>query len=190
MTKFMRYFCILAVLVLTVGRSSVVCAQALPTASGPGSNISAGGGFSELQADYGQRILGGGFIFVDVHPTWRFGLEGEARYLRMHTAEDVKETTYLGGPHVYLRSNAFRPYVKFLAGVGRLDFPFGYAKGTYLVLAPGAGIDYLITDRISIRAIDFEFQDWPQFTYGTLHPYGISAGISFRLNGHAHFPEH
>ena len=164
-------------------------AQALATASGPGSYVSVGGGYSAYQADYGQRVRGGGFAFVDVHPTWRYGLEGEGRYLRMHTAEDVTQTTYLGGVHVYLRPQAFRPYVKFLAGVGRLNFPFGLGTGNYLALAPGAGVDYLIGDRITVRAIDLEYQDWPQFTFGTLHPYGVSAGISIRLNPLRRFPK-
>jgi hypothetical protein len=188
MKKLLQHLCILSALVAC--GSSVANAQAQATASGPGSNIIAGGGFSGLQADYGKRVLGGGFFFVDVHPSWRYGLEGEGRYLRLHTDENVTETTYIGGAHVYLRPQAFRPYVKFLAGVGRLNFPFGYAKGTYLVLAPGAGIDYLVTDRIAIRAIDFEYQDWPQFTYGALHPYGVSVGVSFRINKLDRFPRH
>jgi hypothetical protein len=190
MTKLIRHLCILAAFALLVSRgSSVANAQAQATASGPGSYVAVGGGVSALQADYGKRVLGGGFAFVDVHPHWRYGLEGEARYLRLHTDENVTETTYIGGAHVYLRPQAFRPYVKFLAGVGRLNFPFGYAYGTYLVLAPGAGIDYMITDRLSVRAIDFEYQDWPQFSYGALHPYGVSVGVSFRVNGLNRFPK-
>jgi hypothetical protein len=164
-------------------------AQALATASGPGSYVSAGGGYSAYQVDYGQRVLGGGFVFVDVHPTWRYGFEGEARFLRMHSDEGVTQTTYLAGVHVYLRPQAFRPYVKVLAGLAKMDFPFGYAPGSsYFALAPGAGVDYLISDRITVRAIDFEYQDWPQFTFGALHPYGVSAGISIRLNPLRRFP--
>jgi hypothetical protein len=188
MTKLTVRFCIFVGLILCAG-SRVACAQAQATASGPGSYVSAGGGYSAYQVDYGQRILGGGFVFVDVHPTWRYGLEGEARFLRMHSDEGVTQTTYLGGAHVYLRPQAFRPYVKFLVGLGKMNFPFGYAQGSYLALAPGAGVDYLIGDRITVRAIDFEYQDWPQFTFGTLHPYGVSAGISIRLNPLRRFPK-
>jgi hypothetical protein len=190
MTKFLRYLCVVVIAIGFGIGSRAVYAQAQPTASGPGSFVSIGGGYSAMQADYDPRILGAAFAFVDVHPTWRYGLEGEARYLRFNTDEDVKETTYLGGVHVYLRPQKFRPYVKFLAGVGRVDFPFHYATGNYLALAPGTGVDYVVNDRITLRAVDFEYQDWPKFTYGTLHPYGVSAGISIRLNPVRRYPRH
>ena len=178
MTKITRHFCALSVLLLLVGgASSVAHAQAQATAAGPGSNVVAGGGFSGFESDYGQRTIGGYFAYVDVHPTWRYGLEGEARYLHWHTDENVTQTNYLGGVHVYLRPQAFRPYAKFLIGLGRMNFPFNYGTGNYLALTPGAGIDYVVSDRFTIRAIDFEYQDWPQFTYGNLHPYGISMGL-------------
>jgi opacity protein-like surface antigen len=188
MTTILRHLCIFAVLIALGIGSRAAYTQAQPAATGPGSFIAVGGGVTAFQADYGQRVLGGSFAFVDVHPTWRYGLEGEARYLRFHTAEDVTQTTYLGGLHVYIRPHKFRPYVKFLAGMGRLDFPFHYARGTYFAMAPGAGVDYMISDRITIRAVDFEYQEWPQFTYGKLHPYGVSAGISFRINPIRRYP--
>ncbi len=187
----MLYFSIVSGLILLgLGAACVADAQALPAASGPGSNITVGGGYSMFEADYGQRAIGGGFAFIDVHPHWRYGFEGETRYLRMHAAENVTETTYVGGVHVYMRPGTFRPYAKFLAGLGRLNFPFHYAQGNYLALVPGAGVDFLVTDRITVRAVDFEYQEWPQFTYGNLRPYGINAGISFRLNPLRRFPRH
>ena len=64
-------------------------AQAVSTATGPGSTIVVGGGASLFNSPYGQRDLGGGFIFADIQPHWRFGVELEARYLRLHTSEDV-----------------------------------------------------------------------------------------------------
>jgi opacity protein-like surface antigen len=162
-------------------------AQGLPAASGPGTFISVGAGYSFVQADYGQRTLGGGMAFVDIHPTWRFGLEGEARLLRMNTSEGVTESTYLAGPHIYIRPGRLRPYVKILAGAGKISFPFGYGQGTYFAYAPGVGVDYLVNDRWSLRLIDMEYQQWPQFTFGTLHPYGASAGIVFRINKVDHY---
>jgi opacity protein-like surface antigen len=190
MTKLMRHFCTLVVLLLLGGANYAAHAQADPTASGPGSNVTAGGGVSVFQEDYGQRYIGGYFAYVDVHPQWRYGLEGEVRFLRFHTNENVTETNYLGGVHVYLRPQAFRPYVKLLAGVGQINFPFNLGTGNYLAIAPGAGIDYIVSDRITIRAIDFEYQEWPQFTYGALHPYGISVGVSYRINALRRYPKH
>jgi opacity protein-like surface antigen len=163
-------------------------AQAQPTASGPGSYVSAGLGYSAYQVDYGQRVLGGGTVFVDVHPTWRYGVEGEARLLRMNASEDVTESTYLVGPHIFIRQGRLRPYVKLLVGLGKINLPFNYAQGTFFAYAPGAGVDYTLSDRISLRLVDFEYQEWPQFTYGNLHPYGVSAGVVIRINGLNRFP--
>lgn len=157
-------------------------AQAVPTATGPGSRLSLGIAGSGFQADYGKRYIGGGAVYVDTNITPHLGLEAEARTLRYHEEAGIRQTTYLVGPRITLPQHAFAPYAKLLVGVGQFHFPYGYADGRYFVIAPGAGIDYpLRGSGIKLRLIDFEYQDWPQFTYGQLHPYGISAGISIRL---------
>ena len=164
-------------------------AQAIPTASGPGSNVTVGGGISSFQSVYGNRYLGGGFLYADANPHWRVGLEGEARFLRCHTFEDVTETTYLGGARVLLlRPRRLQPYAKFLAGVGEITLPFNYAHGSFLTYAPGAGLDVALNNYVTVRVVDLEYQHWPQFTYGALSPYGVSAGISLRLNPIRWFP--
>ncbi len=155
--------------------------QALATATGPGRYLGVGGTVSIYQAQYGRQVLGGTSVFFDANPTWRLGFEGEGRTLQLHSQESVSESTLLAGPRLSLRSQGVVPYVKFLAGGGRLNFPFHYAQGDYFVLAPGAGIDYRWRGRLTVRLIDFEYQDWPQFSFGAFHPYGFSAGLSVRL---------
>ena len=159
-------------------------AQAVATASGPGSLVAVGGGISAFQAVYGNQRIAGGFVYADVNPHWRAGFEGEARFLRYNTFEDVAETNYIGGVRVMLLHprRRLQPYTKFLAGMGRISLPFGYAHGSFLTYAPGAGLDVALNNYVTVRAMDFEYQHWPQFTYGSLSPYGISAGISLRLN--------
>lgn len=158
-------------------------AQAVATATGPGSFVAVGGGISAFQAVYGNQNIAGGFLYADVNPHWRVGFEGEARFLRYHTFEDVTETNYLGGVRVMLlRPRRLQPYTKFLAGMGKITLPFGYAHGSFLTYAPGAGLDVALNSYVAVRVVDFEYQHWPQFTYGPLNPYGISTGISVRLN--------
>jgi hypothetical protein len=165
-------------------------AQAVPTATGPGSYIAVGGGASLFQADYGKRVIDGFTGYADVNPTWRYGLEAEVRVLNHHTSEDVSERNYLIGPRVAVAGfGPFRPYAKFLIGDSRIEFPFRYAQGSYLTYAPGGGLEYMLGDRLAIRIIDAEYQFWPSFTYGSLHPYGVSAGISFRLNRVKRLPD-
>ena len=164
-------------------------AQAVATATGPGTSIVAGGGASLFNSSYGQRNLGGGFVFADIQPHWRFGVELEARYLRVHSSEDVTEKNYLAGPRLLLRSGQWQPYAKFLIGDGHIDLPFHYAHGDFLALVPGAGLELELNEYINVRAIDVEYQLWRDSPFGEVRPYGISSGISFRLTPIARFPK-
>jgi len=188
-------FALLCLLALIAAVPGTLSAQAMPTASGPGGYISVGAGASLYHFEYGERDLGGIMAWTDVNPTWRYGLEGEVRSLRYHTDEGVKETTYLAGPRIAIFPGPLRPYVKLLAGAGHYDLPFGFAQGTFFTYAPGAGLDYMLTDHIAIRVVDFEYQVSRKFQASTLQPetnlinYGISAGISIRLNPLIKFPK-
>lgn len=160
--------------------SSQARAQATPTAIGPGSYLSVGLAASAFQQDYGQRYVGGETLFVDANLYRKYGAEFEVRRLNFHTSEDVKENTYMGGIKYSIRPHHLRPYVKLLAGEGTFQYPFHYAHGSYFVVAPAAGLDWHIKDsRWTIRAVDFQYQIWPDFSYGQLHPYGFTSGVSF-----------
>jgi hypothetical protein len=170
--------------VLLVMLPQAALAQALPTAVGPGAYVIVGGTFSDFQGDYGDRTIKGASVYADSNLAWRYGIETEAR--RMTYAEfGQRQSTLLAGPRWAFHPKGFVPYVKLLAGGGRFDFPFGYAYGDYFVVAPGAGVDLRLGQRVRLRLADFEYQVWPGFTYGSLHPYGISTGISFQVLGSA-----
>lgn len=175
-------------LLLTLG-TRPIAAQARSTAGGPGSFIAVGGGASAFRSDYGQQTLAGGFLFADIQPTWRFGIELEARSLRLHNSEQLTEASYLAGVRATWRPEGVSPYVKFLVGDGHIGLPFGYGQGDYLALVPGAGLEYTLTDRIALRAIDVEYQYWPKFSFGPLQPWGVSTGLSFRLNPLSRYPK-
>jgi hypothetical protein len=182
-----RAFIATAVLFAGIQRSP---AQVVPSAVGPGAYVAVGGGASGFQAVYGQRDLAGGLIYVDVHPQWRIGFEGEARFLRYHTSEEVTESNYLGGIRVLVfRSHNVGLYTKFLAGMGKITLPFGDAHGSFLAYAPGAGLDVALNHYVTVRAIDFEYQHWPEFPYGSFSPYGISASIRVRVTPIAFVPQ-
>jgi len=55
--------------------AAAACAQARETAGGPGASLATGGGMLMFQALYGQRDPGGGFVFADFSPHWRFNVE-------------------------------------------------------------------------------------------------------------------
>jgi len=159
-----------------------VHAQARYAGEGPGTYIAVGATASAFESDYGKRLLEGGTIFLDLNLYRRVGVEAEVRDLRLHSDDDVRESTYLMGPKISTHGRSLRPYAKLLAGEGRFNFPFNYAHGSYFVIAPGAGLDWRVGgSRFMIRIIDFEYQMWPMFTYGALHPYGFTSGVSFRV---------
>jgi hypothetical protein len=178
----------IAALLLAAGESTP--AQVVPAAVGPGAYVAVGAGVSAFQAVYGQRDLAGGFLYADVHPQWRIGFEGEARFLRFHTSEDVTETNYIGGIRVRLfHAHSLEPYAKFLVGMGKITLPFDQAHGSFLAYVPGAGLDVVLNHNVTLRAIDLEYQHWPQFPYGSFSPYGVSSGIRVRITPIARIPQ-
>lgn len=167
--------------------SGAAQAQKLPTATGSGAYLDVGGTYSEMQAEYPRRVLGGAGIYADLNIRRHLGIEGEVRWLRQNQIFGSNETTYLVGPRFELHRGRFSPYVKGLVGGGKLVFPYGDGYGDYTAVAFGGGLDVNLTEKIKLRAFDFEYQDWPVFNYGpgtqqqALTPYGISAGLSYRV---------
>jgi hypothetical protein len=173
-------FCAGLAAVLASGHGAA--AQALPTASGPGAYVVLGGTYSGFESDYGARKINGASAYIDANFIWRFGVETEAR--RMNYPDfGERESTLLAGPRWSFRPAGFVPYVKVLAGGGRFDFPYGFGYGNYFVVSPGAGVDLTLGRRVRVRLIDLEYQEWPGFTFGAIHPYGVSAGISYEVLG-------
>lgn len=156
-------------------------AQARYAGTGPGSLVTVGTTLTGSHFDYGHRDLAGITAFVDLNPSWRYGIEGEYTSMRFRNVADAHPATYLVGPRLSLRPHRLDPYVKVLVGLGRFSFPYGYATGNYFVVAPGAGVDWRATERVRLRLADFEYQEWPQFTYGAIHPYSVSVGFSVSL---------
>jgi len=171
-------------------------AQKLPTATAPGAYIAIGGTYSGFQAEYPQRVLGGAGGYIDLNIRRHLGIEGEARWLRQNQIAGSHETTYLVGPRFELHRGRFSPYAKALVGDGKLVFPYGDGYGNYVVVAGGGGLDVNISENFKVRAIDFEYQDWPRFNFGAgtgiypINPYGISVGLSYRIYHSGGWPRH
>jgi hypothetical protein len=159
-------------------------AQAKPAGIGPGAYTTIGIAGSVYESDYGKLHLVAPTIYVDTHLHRYVGLEAEARFLRHvpQASNYVSMNEFLVGPRYSFKPVNWVPYVKMPVGVAHMRFPYGLATGTYFVMAPGGGLEYWMqNDRVRVRVVDFEYQLWPQFTFGTLHPYGVSAGVSFHI---------
>ena len=59
--------------------------------------------------------------------------------------------------------------------------------GKFTDIAYGGGVDLKLNKRFSIRAFDFEYQQYPKFVKNSLlqgqqlFPYGASVGIGYKL---------
>jgi opacity protein-like surface antigen len=180
----MTQFRIPAMLKLVLAMLSLVAsaaAQKLPTATAPGASITVGGTYSAVEAKYPQGVQYGAGAYVDLNFRRSIGLEGEVHFLRENTIAGSHQTTFLVGPRVELHYGRLSPFAKALVGDGKLTFPYNLGYGNYLVVGGGGGIDYRLTENLKLRAVDFEYQYWPSFTLGSISPYGVSAGLSYRF---------
>ena len=165
-------------------------AQVVPSATSRTFSVSAGAFGSMAQPDYGDqgfaqtspnRLFGPG-AFVDVHFSRWVQVQAEGRWLRFNQfylrglPPGNGESTYLIGPRIPIVTfHRISPYGKFLVGLGNGPF----LNGNTFVLAYGGGVDYRLTRRFTLRAIDFEYQRWS--VTPTLYPYGGSVGISYKI---------
>jgi hypothetical protein len=177
--RFRRTFLLFLVLcLLAAGRSAL--GQSTESATAGGVALWAGAGASGYYIQYGAIKELGISGYVDADSIRHFGIEGEGRALEFRQTANVHVETYMGGPRYHFNFGRFQPYAKGLAGIGYFNFPYNYAHGSYLVVAPGGGIDYRLNRRWSAR-VDFEYQYWPQFTYGAMSSGGVTTGVRYRI---------
>jgi hypothetical protein len=190
--KLKRSISIFSLILFLAGVASAR-AQVVPSAYKSQFTLTAGGLGSVFQPDYaGQgvaqespnRLYGIG-AFVDARFNRWVQVEAEGRWLRFNQFENIYEDNYLIGPrfpiHTFKFMNA-TPYGKVLVGYGKLNFENNVAYGRFTDIAYGGGVDFRVTNRISVRG-DFEYQQWPSWLNSTLYPYGASAGVSYKILG-------
>lgn len=156
-------------------------AQVAPAGDRGSLNVFAGATMSGFTIQYGERKMLGFSAFVDADSTRHLGLEAEARWLVFHQTAQVNATTWLAGPRYRRPVGKLQIYFKCLAGIGQFNFPYQDAYGRYLVVAPGAGVDFNLSNRVRLRLVDAEYQDWPEFTFGAMSSAGISGGVRIRI---------
>jgi hypothetical protein len=171
---------------LLAGADSRICrAQAAPAAFQEKVTLDVGGMASAFDPDYVPNKIAGAGGYVDLNLFHGVGVEAEARWLRWHGFEGIKQDNYLIGPRFKIRHFwKAQPYVKVLGGFSDMDFENHDASGRFTTVAGGGGIDIHLGHRWTVRPVDFEYQVWPKFLMSTLSPYGGSAGVSYRILSH------
>jgi hypothetical protein len=115
------------------------------------------------------------------------GVEFEGRDVNYATPDYLpghRMTTGLIGPmYQWRRQSRIRPYVKYLMGIGNIDFPNGtnYQQDTRAIFAPAGGADVRLIGRLSARG-EYEYQMWHAiFGPHDLTPNGFTFGVVYDL---------
>jgi Outer membrane protein beta-barrel domain len=172
---------VVVILALAAGLASLAQAQAASSGDQGGVGIFAGATGTGSYVQYGERKMLGVTGFVDADGRRRLGLEAEGQWVEFHQSSDVHIETYSIGVRYHFGKARFQPYVKGLVGFGDFNFPYKLATGRFLVVTGGGGLDIRLSRRIYIRAVDFEYQTWPQFTFGAMTTLNASAGLRVRV---------
>jgi opacity protein-like surface antigen len=167
---------------------------------GPAANkgvlpVEVGAGMSDFSLDWGPgNRMEGISAWVDFYPNGlpRFlhglGVEATGHAIDFGRPAAIprmrQDSAELGAIYTWNRYRTFRPYAKFLGGIGSIDFPLmgtSYTHDTFTVFSPGGGIEYHAWQNIWIRA-DYEYQFW-HHTFGPhdLNPNGFTIGASYDL---------
>ncbi len=163
-----------------LGVASMLCGQAIPTASRSG-DLKIGGGFSTANSDYGPRFNGGGAYFdYDFLP--HIGVTGEFHFVQ--GPNNLYEKTYEVGGRYYRTYGRIAPFAKVLYGRGVFNFPTlpdGFtANLAYNLIAVGGGADFKVKPYLYVRA-DWEYQEWFNFAQSSLSPSILTIGAAYRF---------
>jgi hypothetical protein len=180
---------------MLIGAATRLSAQVAYSAREGKLPLSVGFGVADFSDDWGDRNPRqvGLTLWID----WRLphmpsklqglGIEFEGRDVNYATPDYLpghRMTTGLAGPmYQWRRENRIRPYVKYLMGIGNLDFPGRccYQQDTRAVFAPAGGADVRLIGRLSARG-EYEYQMWHQiFGPHDLTPQGFTFGVLYDL---------
>ena len=196
----MRKLAFAVLFVLPAFATSLAQAQVEFSASEKHISAAAGGTVSIFQPDFAGNFSPNSphVPVAEASPYPLFGLgvyldarlfrwvqpEVEARRLRFNQYDHIYQDTYLAGGRVPIcRLWRAGVYGKALGGFSKMQFGGNSdAHGRFTDIAFGGSADIKMTRRITLRAVDFEYQYWPSSRHSpTLSPYGASVGIAYRL---------
>jgi len=160
--------------------------------SNPSSGVCLSGATCIPAARASSYPLFGAGAYVDVRLKRWVQIEAEARWLRFNQYggfgkyAGIYQDNYLIGPRLPVyRFWKATVYGKALGGFSKMHFGTFYGAdaghGTFTDLAFGGGMDIKLTKRLSLRALDVEYQYWPSWSNASLSPYGASVGVGYKL---------
>jgi opacity protein-like surface antigen len=192
---FFRLISRLSLAALFVAAGFPAFSQVVPAARVGGPPLVVGVGISDFSTDFGPASrwrMEGISAWVDYYPqhlpSFLRGLGVEfvghdINYNRPAVLPRMRQDTGEGGAiYTWRHFRNFRPYAKYVAGIGSIDFPpYGvYDHDTRSVMSPGGGAEYRVLGNIWVRG-DYEYQTWGLLWGSPNHltPNGFTIGASY-----------
>lgn len=171
-------------------------AQVAPAAKVSGLPLGVGVGLTDYDLDYGpgRRMLGVS-AWADYNVWHGLGVEAEGTSILWDKPDVItrmKQDSIKGGAiYKYHPIFGVRPEVKYLIGLGSIDFPSRnplYTHDTYTMTAAGGGAEYRVWQTVYAH-FDYEYQWWYSYHGNhTLNPNGFTVGATYYLRGmHRHY---
>ena len=171
----------LIVLALLGFASSQANAQAAPTATSAGI-FQIGLGGTLAKPDYGELTIKGFSLYTTFDFKTHWGIEGDVHWVNLSNPDNIGEKSYLIGPRYVRRYGRLNPYAKILLGRGVFIYQNQNVAVAANMYAAGAGVDIRAWRNINIRALDFEYQQWPGFADHGLTPIVATAGVAYSFH--------
>ncbi len=182
----MMKFCLpaLAVALTFAAAAPSLSAQAIATATG--NALAVGLAYESANPDYGPIRSSGLGFYVNYDFSRYVGATAEFNFQTSFSHPVFLEHTYLFGLRgEYHYKKRYVPYGKILIGAATAspngNFPLLNAPGSYPMFAIGGGLDIRLDHHVTIRAIDYEQQEWLEYHPNGLTPSIISFGGAYRF---------
>ena len=165
-----------------LGGASVLCAQAIPTASRT-ADVQIGVGYSIARPDYPPHTNAQGFAaYADFDFRSHLGVEAEFHQVYSTTGNQSFQRTYEIGSRYFRTYGPLVPYAKLMIGRGDFNYPFGQTQLGYNMFAAGLGADYKLGPYLRVRG-EYEFQKWTSFPNAGLTPQIVTIGFAYHIAG-------
>ena len=177
--------CLSALVLVLVGAAYTPRLQAQAAATATGNTLSVGLSYQNINPDYGPVRASGVGLFVNYDFSRYIGATAEVNLQTALSSVVFPERTYMVGARGEYRSGPYMVYAKALVGgassSNNSDNPYLLNVGSYPLYAYGGGLEIRLEHHITLRAIDFEQQQWLEYHPNGLTPGLLSFGVAYRL---------
>ena len=182
--RFREMFVFIRILIFLIllGGTSMLHAQASPTASRRG-DLQIGGGYTNANTDYVPNRVNGGTAYFTYDFKPHFGIEGDFRFVKDGPTNYYEKSYEIGGRYYRTYKGKWVPYGRLMYGRGVFNFTsqgVTTANLAYNLMAAGAGLDYKVLPYLNVRG-DFQYQRWFGFPQNGLTPTLLTVGVAYHF---------